>query len=85
MGILALIAIGFLMPKIVPDIKNRSVDYLGSVVLAVGLVTLLVGFVWGGNQYAWGSFQILSLSGNFLPKGLKFAGDHYKIGAFYQG
>ena len=60
-GILALLVIWFLMPKIPSDIKNRSVDYLGSILLTIGLITLLLGFVWGGTQYPWGSLQIISL------------------------
>ncbi len=60
-GILALLAVGFLMPRIVPDTKNRSVDYIGSIFLTIGLISLLLGFVWGGSQYAWNSIQIISL------------------------
>lgn len=60
-GILALFTIGFLMPKIVPDLKNRSVDYIGSLVLTIGLISLLLSLVWGGSQYPWGSIQIISL------------------------
>lgn len=60
-GILALLVVGFLMPKIVPDIKDKSIDYLGSAALTIGLVSLLLGLVWGGNQYAWGSWQIFAL------------------------
>ncbi len=48
-GILALAVVGFLMPKIVPDIKDRSVDFLGSAILAIGLVSLLLGLVRGGS------------------------------------
>lgn len=60
-GILALLVIGFLMPKIHHEVKNKSVDYLGSLFLTIGLVTLLLAFVWGGSQYAWASWQIISL------------------------
>ncbi len=60
-GILALLVVGLLMPKIVPDIKDRKVDYVGSIFLTIALVSLLLGFVWGGSQYAWGSIQIISL------------------------
>ena len=60
-GIVALLVIWFLMPKIKPDIKDRSIDYLGSLFLTLALVSLLLGFVWGGSQYAWGSQQIISL------------------------
>lgn len=60
-GIIALAVIGFLMPHIVPDIKKKSVDYLGSVFLAGTLTTLLLALLWGGNQYAWNSWPIISL------------------------
>lgn len=60
-GIAALAVIGFLMPKIVPDIKDKSIDFLGALALTISLVTLLLGFVWVGNEYAWNSPQIVSL------------------------
>ncbi len=60
-GILALLAIGFLMPKVRSEIKDRSIDYLGAVTLILGLVPFLLALVWGGNQYAWGSFQEIGL------------------------
>lgn len=61
LGILALLVIGVYMPKIVPHAKNKYVDYKGAFFLATGLVLLLLGFVWGGNQYAWDSAQIIWL------------------------
>lgn len=60
-GVVAFLAIWFLMPRIVPHSKDKSIDYGGAVFLALGLVSLLLGFVWGGNQYAWNSFQIIGL------------------------
>lgn len=60
-GILALLVIGFLMPKISSHKGDKSIDYIGSIFLTIGLITLLLGFVWGGNQYAWNSIQIISL------------------------
>lgn len=60
-GLTALLVIFFLMPKIAPDIKDRAIDYLGSIFLTVALVTLLLGFIWGGNLYAWDSVWIISL------------------------
>ncbi len=71
-GILAFLVIGFLMPKIIPDIKNRSVDYLGSIILTVGLTSLLLGFVWGGNQFAWNSMAIILLFSTALLSFLGF-------------
>jgi EmrB/QacA subfamily drug resistance transporter len=61
-GILALVAIIFLMPKIVPNIKERTIDFLGAFLLAIGIITLLLCFVWGGSLYPWFSPQIILLS-----------------------
>src|SRR3989344_6496194 len=44
-GALAMGLIFFLMPKIAIDIKDKTIDYLGSIALTVALVTLLLGFV----------------------------------------
>ncbi len=61
-GILALVVIGFFMPKIKPDHSvKRSIDYAGAAFLTVGLVCLLLGLVWGGNQFDWNSVQIIGL------------------------
>lgn len=60
-GIIAFLAIWFLMPKITPQIKDKSIDFAGAFFLAVGLVSMLLGFVWGGTQYPWGSIQIVGL------------------------
>lgn len=60
-GILALGLISYLMPKFASTIKDKVMDYKGSIALTIGLVTLLLGFVWGGSQYAWNSIQIIGL------------------------
>lgn len=60
-GVLSLGLIFFLMPKIASDIKDKTIDYLGSLTLTVGLITLLLGFVLGGSQFAWNSSQIIAL------------------------
>ncbi len=38
---------------------GRSVDYPGAVVLAGGTAALLLGLVWGGRDYAWGSAEVI--------------------------
>jgi len=58
---LALGLIFFLMPKVALSTKDKSIDFLGSITLTIGLTTLLLGFVWGGNQYEWNSRQIIGL------------------------
>jgi EmrB/QacA subfamily drug resistance transporter len=61
-GAIAAAVLAATMPKIVYDAnKNRSIDFLGAVLIAAGLVPLLLAFVWAGGQYAWGSWQIIML------------------------
>jgi EmrB/QacA subfamily drug resistance transporter len=61
-GAVALLVLAATLPKIKADARvSRSIDYLGAVTLGAGLVTLLLGFVWGGSQYAWRSPQIVGL------------------------
>lgn len=61
LGILAMAVLAYALPKIVPDTRSRSVDYLGAGLLAATLVPFLLALVWGGSEYAWGSSQIISL------------------------
>ncbi len=57
-GVLAFFMISTFMPHI--EAKGRkAIDYLGAFLLAGGLSSLLLGFVWGGNQYAWGSLEVV--------------------------
>lgn len=60
-GTLALGLILFLMPKFASGVKDKVIDYKGSIALTIGLVTLLLGLVWGGSLYAWNSAQIIWL------------------------
>jgi len=61
LGILAFAVIAWAMPRIVPDIRKRSIDYAGAVLLAMALVPLLLALVWGGSEYEWTSPVILGL------------------------
>jgi EmrB/QacA subfamily drug resistance transporter len=40
---------------------QAKIDYLGAILLAVGVVALTLAASWGGSQYAWGSWQIIGL------------------------
>lgn len=60
-GILAASIIFLTVPHIGSKAKDRAIDYFGVLTLTVSLVTMLLGFVWGGNQYPWNSWQIISL------------------------
>lgn len=61
LGVLAITVIALSLPKIRPEGVRHAIDYAGAVTMSLGLVALLLSFVWGGSQYAWGSWQILSL------------------------
>jgi EmrB/QacA subfamily drug resistance transporter len=56
-GIIALFLISTFMPH-VKQVKEK-IDYLGAVLITGGLTTLILGLTWGGNQYAWGSWQVI--------------------------
>src|SRR5919205_2594033 len=46
----------------VPHVPRRhKLDYLGFVVLPVALVAVLLATTWGGTQYPWDSWQVVSL------------------------
>ncbi len=42
--------------------RDAKVDLLGAVLLVIGVVCLVLVTVWGGDEYAWGSAQIVALS-----------------------
>lgn len=60
-GIIAFFMINRFMPHLVSDKKNQKIDFLGAGLLASGLSALLISLVWGGNQYAWGSVQVVGM------------------------
>ncbi|AYC28883.1 MDR family MFS transporter [Paenisporosarcina cavernae] len=60
LGIVAFVLIWRLFPS-VERRQNETIDYLGSIVLAATLVSLLLGLSWGGTEYAWDSGVILGL------------------------
>ncbi|QOR66918.1 MFS transporter [Cytobacillus suaedae] len=59
-GVIAFILIAKLYPK-AERIEKEKVDYLGSFVLTIVIVTLLLGFSWADSKYAWDSVQIIGL------------------------
>jgi EmrB/QacA subfamily drug resistance transporter len=59
-GVVALSAIAARLHLPVHKTEHK-VDYTGATLLAVSVVTLLLGTVWGGNDYPWGSTQIIGL------------------------
>jgi EmrB/QacA subfamily drug resistance transporter len=39
--------------------REHRIDYLGSLLIVIGVSALLIVTVWGGNTYAWSSLQIV--------------------------
>ncbi|MFE4517564.1 MDR family MFS transporter [Kitasatospora sp. NPDC056783] len=56
---LAVVVVTLKLPKVRSTAK---VDYLGAVLLTVGITSLVLITTWGGQQYAWGSKEILGLA-----------------------
>src|SRR4029453_3992234 len=57
-GGIALLVIWITMPRR-REVSPRSIDWIGAFVVARGTAALLLGRVWGGRQYAWGSAHVL--------------------------
>ena len=58
-GGLALLVISLTMPSRVATRTEHSIDWLGAGLLAAGTGALLLGLVWGGRQYPWGSGHVV--------------------------
>lgn len=59
-GLAALVVTGVVL-KLPVTRTNRSVDYLGAVLLVAAVTTGLLVTVWGGSEYAWDSPTIIGL------------------------
>ena len=56
-GALALLVISLTMPRR-RERREHSIDWLGAGLLSAGTAVLLLGLVWGGREYPWGSPQV---------------------------
>lgn len=59
-AVLAIIGVMVTLPKVRAEHRVK-IDWLGSIILVIGLVPILLGFTWAGSKYAWGSPMELSL------------------------
>src|SRR3954471_23141209 len=57
-GGLALLVISLTMPSRAA-LTEHAIDWLGAGLLAAGTGALLLGLVWGGRQYTWGSGHVV--------------------------
>jgi EmrB/QacA subfamily drug resistance transporter len=60
LGFVAFFMILFMFPKVARS-TSESIDYWGSIVLSISIVSLLLGFSWAGTKYTWGSAEIIGL------------------------
>lgn len=60
-GILAMIVMFFALPNVIDKSVKKVVDYLGALMLILGLVPMLLAFTWAGKQYAWTSVEIIGM------------------------
>ena len=59
-AVLTLIVVAYFM-HVPNERRKHSIDVGGSVTLSLGITCLLLATVWGGTQYPWSSWQIISL------------------------
>lgn len=53
-AVLAIIGVIATLPKVRAE-HQVKIDWLGSIILVVGLIPILLGFTWAGTKYDWGS------------------------------
>ncbi len=70
-GAIALSAIGARLHLPVHKSEHK-VDWAGASLLAISVVSLLLGTVWGGNDYPWKSAQIIGLFATAVIGGVAF-------------
>lgn len=73
LGLIAMSMVWFRLHLPVHKTKHK-IDFLGAALLAGSAISLLLATVWGGNQYAWGSHQIVGLIVAGLVLALGFIG-----------
>lgn len=58
------VALVLLVMKLhLPKLHNKvRIDWAGAILLSVSITAMVLITTWGGNQYTWGSWQILSLA-----------------------
>jgi EmrB/QacA subfamily drug resistance transporter len=61
LGIAAFLVLGTVLHLPVHR-ERHAIDWLGAVLLVTGVTSLLLVTVWGGQQYDWGSAQIVGLT-----------------------
>lgn len=71
LGIIAWAAVALVLHLPKHELTER-IDWLGLALMNGGAVAIVLAATWGGNQYAWGSWQIVSLLVGGLAAWLAF-------------
>jgi EmrB/QacA subfamily drug resistance transporter len=61
LGVVALLVTGLGMRLHTPHVKAK-IDYIGALLLTIGIVALTLVASWGGTEYPWASTQIIVLA-----------------------
>ncbi|MFG1707255.1 MDR family MFS transporter [Nonomuraea sp. M3C6] len=56
---LVLLVLNLHLPRLRQKVR---IDWLGAILLSVSITAMVLITTWGGNEYTWGSWQILSLA-----------------------
>jgi len=72
-GALALLLCWLALRHLPQHYERRSIDYLGALLLTLGVASLLLVAAWGGSQFPWLSAPILGLSAMGIALLLAFA------------
>jgi EmrB/QacA subfamily drug resistance transporter len=60
-GVLAVIVVAVRLHLSTPS-QQRSIDYVGAALLTAGVSAVVLLTTWGGNEYPWGSAEIIGLA-----------------------
>ena len=60
-GVIAVLVVTFQLHLHTPP-QRHTIDYLGAGLLTAGVSAIILVTTWGGNEYAWGSAQIVGLA-----------------------
>jgi len=72
LGLIALSLVAARLHLHTPEKRENRIDYAGAGLLTVAVVCLVLVSVWAGIEYAWTSWQILSLLASAVVFGLLF-------------
>ncbi len=71
LGILSFLIILFSLKETRSALKPK-IDYFGTITLIISIVSVLLGLTWGGKDYAWNSWEIISLFASTVVFGTIF-------------